>query len=165
MTAAKKPTHETPRVDPDGILDTSVVIALENMDPATLPIFPAITSVTLAELSAGPLVTNDPAEQAARQARLQLVETVFDPVPFDAAAARAFGGVASSLRARGRKPAARAFDALIAATAISRGVPLYTLNAADVSGIHGLDARVPTPMRSPENLADVPEDSSTAREQ
>lgn len=165
MTAAKKPARETPSLDPDGILDTSVVIALENMDPSTLPIFPAITSVTLAELSAGPLVTNDPAEQAARQARLQLVETVFDPVPFDAAAARAFGGVASSLRARGRKPAARAFDALIAATAISRGVPLYTLNTDDVSGIDGLDVRTPQPVRSPENLVDAPEDGPIVREQ
>ncbi|QIK64852.1 type II toxin-antitoxin system VapC family toxin [Leucobacter viscericola] len=140
------------------MLDTSVVIDLEQLDPSTLPVFPTITSVTLAELSAGPLATNDPAEQAARQARLQLVETVFDPVPFDAAAARAFGGVASSLRARGKKPAARAFDALIAATAISRGVPLYTLNPTDVSDVHGLEVRVPRPMRSPEDLVEIPDE-------
>lgn len=157
MTAAKKPARKTPNVDPDGILDTSVVIELENLDPSTLPIFPTITSVTLAELSAGPLVTNNDTERAARQARLQLVETVFEPVPFDAAAARAFGGVASSLRSRGRKPAARAFDALIAATAISRGVPLYTLNSADVAGIHGLEVRVPRPTRSPDDLLEVPD--------
>lgn len=158
MSPTKKLSRKTPSVDPDGILDTSVVIDLEHMDPSTLPIFPAITAVTLAELSAGPLVTMNEEERAARQARLQLVETVFDPVPFDAAAARAFGGVASSLRARGKKPAARAFDALIAATAISRGLPLYTLNPSDTEGINGLDVRVPRPVRSPEELVEEPAD-------
>lgn len=159
MNPTRKPARDASNVDPDGMLDTSVVIELENLDPATLPIFPAITSVTLAELSAGPLATNDDLERAARQARLQLVETVFDPVPFDAAAARAFGGVASSLRARGKKPAARAFDALIAATAISRGIPLYTLNAADVSGIRGLDVRVPRPVRAQDELVEIPDEN------
>lgn len=127
----------------DGVLDTSVVVALEEHDPATLPSFPTITAVTLAELSVGPLVTNDEATRAARQARLQAVEASFDAIPLDAEAARAFGRVASSLRASGRKPAARAYDALIAAIALSRGLPVYTLNPDDFSGIPGLEVRVP----------------------
>ena len=61
------------------------------------------------------------------------------PLAFDAAAARAFGRVAASLRAAGRKPAAGAYDALIAATALANGLPVYTANPADFSGIDGLE--------------------------
>lgn len=97
-----------------------------------------ITAVTLAELSLGPLVTDDPGERALRQARLQEVEANFDPLPFDASAARAFGRVAASLRSSGRKTGARAFDALIAATAVANDLPVYTANPRDFDGIDGL---------------------------
>ena len=61
-------------------------------------------------------------------------------------AARAFGRVAASLRAAGRKPTARAYDALIAATALAENVPLYTCNPGDFDGIEGLEVRpVPHP--------------------
>ena len=137
--------------EPDGILDTSVMIALEHQDPSTLPVFPAITAVTLAELSAGPLAATDETTRANRQVRLQAVEASFDPIPLDADAARAFGRVAASLRATDRKRSARAYDALIAATAISRGLPVYTLNPDDFTGIDGLDVRTPRrPRRDPE---------------
>lgn len=108
------------------------------MDPRDLPQDPVITAVTLAELSVGPLVTDDPIEQGARQRRLQTVEASFDPLPFDAAAARAFGAVAAALRRSGRKPAARAFDAMIAATALAHGLSVYTANPRDFAGIEGL---------------------------
>jgi hypothetical protein len=121
-----------------GILDTNTVILLERLDPGDLPTDPVITAITLAELSVGPLVTDDDHERAARQARLQEVESVFEPLPFDAAAARAFGGVAAALRRSGRKPSARAFDALIAATAIANQLPLYTCNPRDYAGIDDL---------------------------
>ena len=122
-----------------GVLDTSVVIAMRDIsDPSTLPDEPFITTVTLAELSAGPLVARDDRERAARQAHLQQAEADFDPLPFDRASARAFGQVAASLRRSGRKPAARAYDALIAATAMAHGLPVYTCNAADFDGIDGL---------------------------
>lgn len=123
-----------------GILDTSTVIAMRQItDPAALPAEPLITTVTLAELSAGPLVACDDQERAARQAHLQQAEADFDPLPFDRAAARAFGRVAASLRKSGRKATARAYDALIAATALANGLPVYTCNAADFEGIDGLD--------------------------
>lgn len=121
-----------------GILDTNTVILLERLDPDDLPTEPVITAVTLAELSVGPLVTADHRERAARQARLQEVEAVFEPMPFDAAAARAFGGVAAALRRSRRKTSARAFDALIAATAIANGLPVYTCNPRDFAGIEDL---------------------------
>jgi predicted nucleic acid-binding protein len=124
--------------DEVGILDTNAVILLDRLDPADLPAAALITSVTLAELSAGPLATDDPVQQALRQGKLQKAESAFDVVPFDASAARAFGRVASDLRRRGRKKSARVFDALIAATAIANDLPLYTCNPRDFAGIDEL---------------------------
>jgi predicted nucleic acid-binding protein len=122
-----------------GVLDTNAVILLERLDPADLPTEPVITAITLAELSVGPLVAVDDHERAARQARLQEVESAFEPLAFDAATARAFGGIAAALRIAGRKPAARAFDALIAATAVAHRLPLYTCNPRDYTGMVGLE--------------------------
>jgi tRNA(fMet)-specific endonuclease VapC len=127
-----------------GILDTSTLILLERLSDQDLPDEPLITAITLAELSVGPLVATEDAERAARQARLQQAEADFDPLPFDADAARAFGGVAASLRQAGRKVQARAYDAMIAATAIASRLPLYTVNPADFEGIADLDLRAIT---------------------
>lgn len=121
-----------------GLLDTSVVVALEDYPPHALPAHPLISAVTLAELSAGPLLTNDPDERAARQARLQEVEASFDPLPFDAAAARAFARVRLALRTGGKGLKPRALDALIASTALARDLPLYTANPDDVPDVDGL---------------------------
>jgi hypothetical protein len=122
-----------------GILDTSAVIVLGRVTNASeLPAEPMITAVTLAELSVGPLVARDERERAARQAHLQQAEADFQALPFDAAAARVFGRVAASFRRAGRKPAARAYDAMIAATAIANELPLYTCNPDDFTGIDDL---------------------------
>jgi len=122
------------------VLDTSAVILLPRItDASALPAEPVITAVTLAELSVGPLVTSDERERAARQAHLQQAEADFDPLPFDAAAARAFGRVAASLRRAGRKPAARSYDAMIAATALANELPIYTANPDDFREIDGLE--------------------------
>lgn len=127
-----------------GLLDTSTVILLGQIRVDELPDEVLISAVTLAELSVGPLVAASDEERAARQSHLQLAESDFEPVPFDAAAARAFGRVAAALRGSGRKPSARAFDALIAATAIAGGLPLYTCNPADFVGIPELEL-IPVP--------------------
>lgn len=131
-----------------GVLDTSTVIRLGRITEAGgLPDEPLITAVTLAELSVGPLVARDERERAGRQAHLQQAEADFDPLPFDAAAARAFGQVAASLRRAGRKTAARAYDAMIAATALANDLPIYTCNADDFTGIDGLEVvAVPDPL-------------------
>ena len=130
-----------------GILDTSTVILLPRLrDPDVLPEYPLITTVTLAELSVGPLIAKDDRERAARQAHLQQAEADFQPLPFDASSARAFGRVAASLRREGRKPAARAYDALIASIALANKLPVYTCNPSDFAGIEGLDVRtIPVP--------------------
>ena len=89
-------------------------------------------------LSVGPLVATSSEERAARQAHLQQAEADFEALPFDADAARAFGRVAAALRQRGRKVTARAYDAMIAATAVSHGLPVHTCNTRDFEGIDGL---------------------------
>lgn len=128
-----------------GLLDTSVIIALSHgLAADALPSTPLICVVTLAELSVGPLVTTTARERARRQAVLQEVESAFDPLPIDAGVARAFGRVAADLRSSGKKVKARAFDALIAAVAVSCGLPLFTQNAVDYVGITDLVV-VPVP--------------------
>jgi tRNA(fMet)-specific endonuclease VapC len=130
-----------------GLLDTSTVILLSRMtDPAVLPDEPLISTITLAELSAGPLLASTTEDHARRQAHLQQSEADFDPLPFDAAAARAFGRVAASLRRAGRKPAARTYDAMIAAVAVANDLPLFTCNPRDFEGIDDLEVvAVPHP--------------------
>lgn len=122
-----------------GILDTSTLILLGRMtDISALPDEPLITAITLAELTVGPLVATDDDERGNRQAHLQQAEADFDPLPFDTAAARSFGHVAASLRRAGRKPAARAYDAMIAAIALANELPLHTCNPGDYAGIERL---------------------------
>ncbi len=130
-----------------GILDTSTLILLGRVTAIdSLPDSAFITAVTLAELSVGPLVATTDEDRVARQAHLQAAEADFDPLPFDAAAARAFGGVAASLRRNGRKPTARAYDAMIAAIAVAAELALYTCNPNDFTGIDGLQVvEVPHP--------------------
>ena len=119
-------------VDRVGVLDTSTLVLIDRLDPDDLPAEPLITAVTLAELSVGPLVAKTDLERAARQLRLQEAEAAFAPLPFDAQAARSFGRVAASLRRSGRKATARAFDAMVAATALANGLALYTCNPRDL---------------------------------
>ena len=122
-----------------GLVDTSVVIDLDRVYGDALPGEVAIAAVTLAELAAGPHATDDPAERARRQERLQRVEATFDPIPFDAVAARAYGRVYAEVAAAGRKARGRrAVDLLIAATAVAAELPLYTRNPADFDGLSGV---------------------------
>jgi len=122
-----------------GVIDTSVVIDLEEIGPLRLPLELAVSSLTMVELAAGPHATSDVAERARRQDRLQRAEAVFDPLPFDADAARAYGRVFAAIAANGRKArGARAVDLLIAATACAAGLPLYTRNSENFRGLEGL---------------------------
>ncbi len=118
-----------------GLLDTSVVIDLGVISPADLPEETSVSAITMAELSAGPHATADPAERARRQDRLQQLESWVEPMPFDGDCARAYGRVYAAVLAAGRQPRRRAVDLLIAATALAAGMPLYTRNAHDFQGL------------------------------
>lgn len=121
---------------PRGLIDTSVVIDLERIAPADLPLEVAVSAITMAELAAGPHATTDPAERARRQDRLQRAEATFEPLPVDAAVARAYGRVYAAVGAAGRKARGRrAVDLFIAATAVAAGLPLYTRNPDDFGGL------------------------------
>ena len=122
-----------------GLLDTSVVIDIETLSPSQLPIEVAISAITMAELAAGPHAATDADERARRQDRLQRAEAAFDPLPFDADAARAYGRIYSSVIAAGRKArGSRAIDLLIAAAACAANLPLYTRNPDDFAGLDNL---------------------------
>jgi predicted nucleic acid-binding protein len=144
-----------------GLLDTSVVIDHDLIDPAQLPDESAISAVTLAELSAGPHAANDDLERGRRQDRLQWAATTWDSLPFNGEAARAYGRVFSATKALGRSPRRRLADLLIAATAAANGLPLYTRNPADFSGLEDVLKVIPVgSLTSPEaeGIGDASED-------
>jgi predicted nucleic acid-binding protein len=118
-----------------GVLDTSVVIDHDAINPAALPDESAISAVTLAELAAGPHATENKDERARRQDRLQWATSTWDPLPFDADAARMYGRVFAAARAAGQSSRARLADLLIASTAAANGLPLYTRNPADFDAL------------------------------
>jgi predicted nucleic acid-binding protein len=132
-----------------GLLDTNIMILRRWIDPGQLPDEMAISAITLAELSAGPHeirrnseqdMYDEHAERARRLEILQRAESEFDPIPFGAEAARILGRVTAAVITAGRKPRRRIADLLIAATAIAEGLPLFTTNPGDFTG---LDSRLP----------------------
>ncbi len=118
-----------------GLLDTSVLIDHDLIDPDRLPDESAIAAISLAELAAGPHATGDEEERARRQDRLQWVAATFHALPFDAEGARAYGRIFAALRSGGRSSRSRLADLLIASTATANGLPLYTRNVADFAGL------------------------------
>lgn len=120
------------------VVDTSVIAAIRLYEPSELPDTMLVTAVTLGELSCGPHATDDPAKRAGRVAVLQHVEATFDPLPYDQAAARLYGQICAAVRTAGRQPRRRPSDLMIAATAASNELPLYTANPGDFKGAEGL---------------------------
>lgn len=118
-----------------GVLDTSVLIDHDKIDPAFLPDESAISAVTLAELAAGPHATDNKDERARRQDRLQWATSTWDPLPFDAESARMYGRMFAAARAAGQSSRARLADLLIASTAAAHGLPLYTRNPSDFAAL------------------------------
>lgn len=140
MTLPVKKSHLVADSRPQrGILDTSVVIDLDRLAPTLLPLEVAVTALTMAELAAGPHAATNSNERARRQDRLQRTEAAFDPLPFDAEAARAYGRIYAAVASAGRKArGARAVDLMIAAIACSLGLPLYTRNPSDFAALDDL---------------------------
>ncbi|MGV9556833.1 PIN domain-containing protein [Streptomyces sp. NPDC003401] len=135
-----------------GLLDTNIMILRRWVDPEELPDEMAITAITLAELSAGPheVRRNDEqssydehAERARRVDVLQRAENEFDPIPFDAEAARVYGRICAAVIGAGRKPRRRVADLMIAAIAVAEGLPLFTTNPDDFKALDDLLTVVP----------------------
>ena len=126
---------ESPRA---ALLDTSVVLDLGALDPGQLPLNISISTITIAELAAGPAATGNPDERARRQRHLQVTESMFDPLPFELRAARAYGEICSRIIAVGRQPRRRMTDLMIAAIALAESLPLLTRNPRDFAGLDGL---------------------------
>jgi predicted nucleic acid-binding protein len=143
---------ETSASSRQGLLDTNILVLRRWIDPAELPDEMAISAITLAELSAGPHQVRPNTEQdlydeheerSRRTEALQRAESEFDPVPFDAEAARIYGRVTAAGVAAGRKPRRRIADLMIVATAIAEDLPLYTTNPGDYAGLQKLIRVVP----------------------
>ncbi|HEV2347503.1 MAG TPA: hypothetical protein VGS97_25655 [Actinocrinis sp.] len=66
-----------------------------------------------------------------RITRLISAEANFEPLPFDANAANAYGALVALVVALGRNPKPRKYDLMIAATAMVNGLLLYTRNVDD----------------------------------
>ena len=136
-----------------GLLDTNIVILRRSIDPAELPAEMAITAVTLAELSAGPHQVrgdggyDEHVERARRMDVLQRVENEFDPIPFDADAARIYGRICAAVVAAGRTPRRRVADLMIASIAVAEDLPLFTTNPDDFKGLEDLLTVVPVAHR------------------
>jgi predicted nucleic acid-binding protein len=126
-----------------GLLDTNILILRRQIDHCQLPAVVSISTVTLAELSAGPHHGEDPIERARRLDVLRRVESEFDPLPFNTEAARAFGQVCAAVLAAGRKPRGRVSDLMIASVAIANRLALYTTNPVDFDGLANLLTVVP----------------------
>jgi predicted nucleic acid-binding protein len=126
-----------------GLLDTSVVIDHDLIDPGLLPDQSAIAAITLAELATGPHATEDKEERARRQDRLQWATATWDPLPFDAEAARIYGRMFAAARAAGQKSRSRLADLLVASTAAANSLPVYTRNPSDFDALKGIIKVVP----------------------
>lgn len=119
-----------------GLLDTSVVIGLAAIPPEHIPSETYLSAITLAELVQGVHMTADAAERGRRLERVQWAEKSFRrPLPFDENAARLYGTLIGLVVSAGRNPRPRRIDLMIAATAASNDLPLYTRNAKDLAGI------------------------------
>ncbi len=121
-----------------GLVDTNIIIHLTKLDRTELPEELVMTAISLAELSAGPHFSPDPLARARRANLAQYAESIFEALPFDADAARAFGVISAGVLAYGRSPRSRIADLMIAAVALANNLPLYTTNPKDFLGLQGI---------------------------
>jgi predicted nucleic acid-binding protein len=129
-----------------GLADTNILIQLERLAAERLPAELLISTITLAELSAGVHSAEDAAERGRRIVRLQRVEAAFNPLPFDTEAARQYGAIAGEMVAIGRKPRGRVADLMIASVAAANRIPLFTTNPDDFRGLENVVPVVPVPV-------------------
>jgi predicted nucleic acid-binding protein len=123
------------------LLDTFVVIDYPADAVAAHAEAAAVSTITLAELSYA-LHAEDPLLSAAREKRYHWIADTFAPIPFDAGTAGIYGALCANVLSIGRHPKPRRFDILIAAVAVTLGIPLITRNENDLRGIHSALAMI-----------------------
>jgi tRNA(fMet)-specific endonuclease VapC len=107
------------------LLDTSVLIARERRGLGLDAVFePAVSAVTIGELSLGVELARGDGERAARAATLAAVEDGIDVLDVDLGVGLVYGRLVGRARRGGRRPSTQ--DALIAATAVANDLPLLT---------------------------------------
>ncbi|MGL5830104.1 MAG: type II toxin-antitoxin system VapC family toxin [Angustibacter sp.] len=119
-----------------GLVDTNIIIHLPRLDTTGLPDELVVSAITLAELTAGSHYAVDPITRAKRASLAQYTESVFEALPFNIEAARAFGIVSAAVLAHGRSPRGRTADLMIASVALAHQLPLYTTNPKDFFGLN-----------------------------
>jgi len=132
-----------PERTPSGLLDTCVLIDYLSIPAGQLPIESMVSAISLAELSVGIQYATDPVQRSLRVNRLLMVQANMTALPFTEDAAQVFGHLNALVLAAGRNPRPRRMDLLIAATAVTAGVPLYTRNVDDFKGLESQLTVVP----------------------
>lgn len=125
------------REDSRGLLDTSVLIAIESGRPLhteAMPETTAISVVTKAELRVGIFVAEDVETRDRRLATFELANRIV-ALPVDEAVSRAWAQMHAYVRASGRK--VRINDMWIAATAAAHEIPVLTQDA-DFDALNGV---------------------------
>lgn len=98
-----------------------------------------MSTLTIAELVAGPRGVEQDLKRVRRQSHLRYVQANVESISFDLRCARAYGSIYGATVRAGRKPrGSRAIDLPIAATALADDLPLYTLNVKDLRGLEDL---------------------------
>lgn len=111
---------------PAGLLDTSIFIAREAGRPlGELPARVAVSVVSIGELQLGVLSAVEAAVRARRAETLALARTA-DPLTVTEAVMDAWARLVADCRAAGIQRAVKVTDSLIAATAITHGLPVVT---------------------------------------
>ena len=116
-----------------------------------LPDEQAITALSLGELGFGVAVAPTEKDRLDRQARLDHYREIFrnSTIPYDAEAAMLYGLVVGSSLQHGKHAIRRRpVDLQMAAIAVARQLPLYTVNHADFEGIAGLQVVAVERLRS-----------------
>ncbi len=125
------------------IFDTSVLISLERSSSRVDEFIRGregeafgISAITASELLHGVHRADSEKRRIVREAFVEKIIDVFPVFPFDLGAARIYAGIWASLAKRGK--AVGAHDLIIAATCISMGFSLATLDLRDYGLIEGL---------------------------
>jgi predicted nucleic acid-binding protein len=128
------------RKDSRGLLDTSVLIAIERgrpLDTAAMPETAAISVVTTAELRVGIFAAEDIEARDRRLMTFELANRIVS-LPIDEAVSRAWAQMRAYVQASGRKVGVN--DMWIAATAAANEIPVLTQDGDfdALSGVAGL---------------------------